>query len=166
MRLVFDWVKVKRKVGQDIEEVERMIPRYNYALRGKARETDAGVRELLRKELARAKETLFSIVELAYKEGEEGIAGGLEAVRDEIDLLLDEVKDQVLLWNEKLTDGDMEKIVRSDIALVRNARELNRILEGIKNQILRGRAQDLERRAGELKQYVSELRTVFRERGE
>lgn len=163
---MFDWMKVRRRVGQDLEEVNKLIPHYNYALKGRARDTDGNVRTLLRKELVRAKETLFSVVELAYKEEEGEIAGGLEAVRDEIDLLLEEIKDQVLLWNEKLTDGDMEKIVRADVALVKNSRELNKILEDIKRQVLKSRARDLARRSGELRQYVSELRTVFRERGE
>lgn len=163
---MFDWVKVRRRAGEGIEEVERLVPHYNYALKGKARDTDRNVRELLRKELVRAKETLFSVVELAYGEGEDEIAGGLEAVRDEIDLLLEEVKDQVLLWNEKLSDRDMERIVRADIALAKNVQGLNRILEDIKAGVLKSQARDLVRRSGELKQYVSELRTVFRERGE
>ena len=163
---MFDWMKVRRRVGQEMQAVDKLIPHYNYALKGKARDTDENVREALRKELVRAKETLFSIVELAYKDEEKEIAGGLESVRDEIDLLLEEVKDQVLFWNEKLTDGDMEKIVRADVALVKNSQELNGILEDIKRQVLKSQARDLARRAGELKQYVSELRTVFRERGE
>jgi hypothetical protein len=163
---MFDWVKVRRRVGQDIEEVDKAIPHYNYALKGRARKTDENVRELVRKELARARESLFSMVELAYKEEEKEIAGGLEGVRDEIDLLLDEVKDRVLLWNEKLSDDQMERIVRSDVALVRNSRGLNQILEDMKRQVLKSQARDFERRAGELRQYVSELRTVFRERGE
>jgi len=159
-------MKVRRRVGQDLEEVDKLIPHYNYALKGRARNTDESVRFVLRNELLRAKETLFSIVELAYKEEENEIAGGLEGVRDEIDLLLDEVKDRVLLWNEKLTDKQMEKIVRGDIALVRNAQGLNKILEDLKRQTLKSQARDMARKAGELKQYVSELRTVFRERGE
>lgn len=162
---MFDWVKVRRRVGQDIEEVDKLIPHYNYALKGKARATDERVRGLLRKELERAKESLFSIVELAYKEEENETAGGLESVRDEIDLLLEEIKDRVLLWNEKLTDKDMERIVRSDTALVKNSLELNKILEDMKRAVLKSQAGDLERRAGELRNFVSELRTVFRERG-
>ena len=90
----------------------------------------------------------------------------MEGVRDEIDLLLDEVKDKVLLWNEKLSNDQMEKIVRSDVALVKNSRELNKILEDMKLLVLKSRARDFERRAGELREYVEELRTVFRERGE
>lgn len=163
---MFDWVKVKRKVGKGIDDLENLIPHYNYALKGRARNTDESVRFVLRNELIRAKETLFSIVELAYKEEENEIAGGLEGVRDEIDLLLEEVKDRVLLWNEKLTDKQMEKIVRSDIAMVKNSQELNGILEDLKKQTLKSQTRDMARKAGELKQYVSELRTVFRERGE
>lgn len=163
---MFDWMKVKRRVGQDLGELEKLIPHYNYALKDRARATDEGVRKALRKELVRARETLFSMVEPAYREREGEIARGLEAVRDEIDLLLEELKDQVLLWNEKLTDGDMEKIVRADIALVKNSQELNKILEDMKDQVLSSSARDFPRRAGELKEYVSELRTVFRERGE
>ncbi len=163
---MLDWIKVKRRVGQDIEGLERLIPHYNYALKGRARNTDESVRFVIRNELLRAKETLFSILELAYREGENETAGGLGGARDEIDLLLEEVKDKVLIWDERLTDRDMEKIVRSDVALVRNAQGLNKALEDIKNRVLKSQARDLERRAGELKQYVSELRSVFRERGD
>lgn len=157
-----EWVRAKNEV-KEFRYMEKLVTGYSYKNEKESKLTDKGIRDLIADELNRSKNILFNLMRLAYKEEEDEIASNIEEVRDEIELFLNEIKTP-LMWNDKLSKQSFERIIKSDLTLIKNTQQLTEILNGLYDQVLQSKAKDLIRKSEELRKYVIELRQVFKER--
>lgn len=159
-----EWVKAEREV-KEAKEIGKYIHDYSYINEEKSKQTDKKLRDLISKELKKSKDLLFNIMELAYKEEVDRVANEIQSVRDEIDIFLNEISIIKSKWNKISKEGYI-KIIKSDLTLIRNVKQLNEILNIIYNQVLSSKAKDLIRKGEELRKYIYQLRGVFKERGD
>ena len=170
------WKDAKTKMWARIKEIEKDVHDYDYSETHRMMATDDRLKDHLLKELRKSKKILFNIIEDSYEQQKEGLTNDLHKIRDEVDVLLDEMKvTHADKWPESIPQEFLEKIVTHDSEMLRAVPKLNSMLEEAHKQILnmekpgtglfdRQEFDRLNARSKAIKDMVAGLVKLFRER--
>ena len=123
------WSLAERDVSSLIADLGAHIHGYSYADEGRARATDERVSLLLIGELRDTKHALFPLVDRAYKLSSRGAEGyhdfehRARLLRDDLDILSDEIKMRNFSWTDIEPDW-LKMLVRKDHELLAAMRKL------------------------------------------
>jgi len=121
------WEEASRARGDGVIHMKKLIPYYSYADERAAVMTDRKFCSILRGELIRSK-TLFSdAVDWMYKTNTN--SRYFERLKDDFDILLDEIEIKQNRWDERIPVEFLEKIIGYDWDLIQKAWKLEKDLE-------------------------------------
>ncbi len=126
-----DWEKTKKSRSIEIKAMQRLISSYDYSSEDLAEATDHKICELMIKEIRKAKDKLFHIIQVAYELHEESLDKYFQNLRDELDIFSDEIKVRNFNWSKDITQEWMEKLISHDHSMFKQVNKLNQELEGL-----------------------------------
>ena len=129
------WDDVKVKHPGAVEALENTIPSYSYAEEHEAALTDERLREHMLTKLRKVKEDLFHIIHFLFETHSEHVDTVFPKLRDEADLLGDEVKISHFKWR-LLPHKLLEILVIHDFDLVKGLETLLETLDKINEYIV------------------------------
>ena len=86
--------------------------------------------------LRESKKVLFSILNTSYEQQKEGLTKEFHKIRDNIDILLDEVKVSHAKWPDRYPEEFLEMIIMHDSEILRGIPKLNESLKEIEKKIM------------------------------
>lgn len=126
-----DWEKVEQSRSIEIKAMRRLISGYDYSTEDMAEATDNKICGLMIKEVRKAKDKLFYIIQVAYELHEESLDRNFQNLRDELDIFSDEIKVRNFHWSKDMSQEWMDKLIMHDHSLFRQMNKLNQELEGL-----------------------------------
>jgi len=155
-----------------VKEMERIIPGYGYGDGPQAQITDEKLCAHLVQALRKAKSRLFDIISFIFESHVEKVLDTeFHKLRDEIDVLSDEIKVHKLKW-QPLNRDFLEIIIKHDMSLIHGVAKLNNMLNNITTLItgyrrINHKVFDTERITkvlGQVKEQVKVLVRTYKER--
>lgn len=129
----FDSARVKHM--SKARELEGMLKFYSYSSKADAAKTDERLKELLVGRLRDGKQTIFDIVQFIYQIQEDKALDSIfEPLRDEVDVLCDEVKVSHFDWNE-MPEKWWEMVISHDLTLADSATNLSELADEMRSEI-------------------------------
>jgi len=131
------WKKVSGEMFSQIQALKKAVKDYSYKDKPSSLVTDEKLCGSFLKSLSRAKKSLFSISDICFSlhVGEEFIPL-TEVMRDEVDILSDEIKIRHCEWGSQMPEF-LKKIIRHDLALFKGLEKLNKNLRIIDRGIVK-----------------------------
>jgi len=169
-----DWTDVKVEMKDKINDIKKYIQSYSYSNTNDSAITDEVIFGFMIKELRRAKNILFTILETLYEIHEDQtLINDLQLIRTQVDVFSDQLKKRT--YELKYPDKNhLMELVLIDSSLVKNIENLNtnlaefldRVLKGTKNPNLINDAfwEAVAKRFARSKNDMERVVTLFRER--
>ena len=130
------WETASSELYTRIKELKGKLRNYSYKDEHDSLLTDERLCSFLVQEISEAKKQAFAISDLLFSlQLGEGLLPLTDTVRDELDIVSDEIKARYCTWKE-LKLPFMKKIVRHDFHLVQEAAALRENLEILLNGII------------------------------
>ncbi|MBN2330347.1 MAG: hypothetical protein JXC85_00890 [Candidatus Aenigmarchaeota archaeon] len=158
-----EWVRAAREAKQEHNALKKEIEGYSYKDPRHSESTDESFRRLIADEVNKSRDFLFPMVEAAYIEQDTDDATALEEVMQWLDVFLLELG-LPLIWNESADYRSYMKLIRTDVTVIKNARDLAKILGKMNDQVMHGKSGSVVRKCAQLKKYVSDLLTILKRR--
>jgi hypothetical protein len=158
-----EWVKARGEAKAEFSDLSKAVPGYSYKDAKSAEETDGKLRKKLQGMVSASRDSLFPMIEAAYLEKDWDNAGALEDVMQWLDLYMLELG-LPAEWNEKAGYRGHVKLIRSDLALLRNTAKLAKALEDMNEKVLHGKGGSVVRKSAQLKQFITDLLGSYKKR--
>jgi len=158
-----EWVKAKRDRKQEHQRMEKAISPYNYENQKKALATDKKFRVAIGDEINKCRDLTFPMIEAAYLENDMNNAGALEDVMQWLDVFLLELG-LPLEWNSEANYRLFSKLIRLDDQLYKDSKKLTLALSKLNDKTLKQKGGSVVNQCATLKQYVTNLLTIFKRR--
>jgi len=165
------WDDLKLKHSGAIEALQNIVPDYSYSEEHDGDLTDDRLRDYMLQKLRKIKEDLFHIIAFLFETQAEHIDTVFPKLRDEADLLGDEVKIDYFKWRV-FPPRLMELLVMHDFDLVRGLDNLQDILDKISESVLGFKRVDhkvfdvskIRKKAAEAEKLLRSILITYKER--
>jgi hypothetical protein len=158
-----EWVKARGEAKKEFKMMDKLVEGYGYAEPKHAEVTDKHFRRLLADEINKSRDFLFPMIEAAYIESNMDNAGALEEVMQWLDVFLLELG-LPLVYNEKAGYREFARLIKSDSGLIENGETLAGVIKKMQDEVLHGRSGPVVRKCAQLKNYLTEMLTLFKRR--
>jgi hypothetical protein len=158
-----EWIKAAKETKPEFREIDKAISDYNYSEPKKAEVTDERVRRLIAEHINKSRDFLFPMIEAAYLEKEMDNASALEDVMQWLDLFLLELG-LPLVWDDRADYRKLAKLIKADVTMIRNSKQLEGILESMQDRVLHGRSGPVVKKCAQLKKYISDMLGLYKTR--
>jgi hypothetical protein len=167
------WDIVSGESHGKIAEMQKTIKGYSYRNREISASTDEKICGHFIRRLARTKKLLFSISDTCFSlQAGEKILPLTDIMRDEVDILSDEIKVRHCEWKD-IPPAFLNRLISHDLKMVKGLRKVNKNLEAVFRGIVRGakkgkKDRDLWKKARKslllIRKQIRGLAILFRER--
>lgn len=148
------WKQASGASFPQLQALKKTIKDYSYKDKPSSLITDEKVCTLFTNSLSKTKKSLFNISDFCFSlhTGRE-IMPLLNMMRDEVDILSDEIKIRSCAWKD-IPSEFLKKIIQTDLALLKGANKLNRDLDLIYQSVMREAKKRKRIKIGKKEQYI------------
>jgi hypothetical protein len=164
-----DWKQAVVTRKSKIDNLNQLIPGYNYSTRGYAQRTDDGFSSLMIANLRICKKRVFDILDTAFSLQRDLLLKDFERLRNEIDTFSDEIKARAFKWDTGKTRPWLERLVDYDYRILTDLGNLYKGIEALHDLLLDSNRsvsdlKALDRETRKLQESLDSLVLQYRER--
>ena len=169
------WKDARQKKSSMVKFIESLIPVYDYSEKSKAEVTDEKFCELLTGIIREMKDLLFNIINTGFESHRQILEKDFVKIRDELDILSDEIKARHFVWDRGISQEWMEKIISYDFEMIRSLEKMRHYLNEAYDKFLKAdrpgtkmfdedKWKDIKKTTGLLYEIAENLAIMFKER--
>lgn len=158
-----------------IEKMEGIVPEYSYSNIEGISSTDRAVKSFALKEVRKAKDEMFHVVQTSYELQRDRLSEAAEDIWDDMSSLLARIENSKECNPKesaehcekcmKRVEKDMANIIRNDRELVMKVREMNREIIKMKKMLFdKGKEKRFIKNLDKIKTYITEIEDIIESR--
>jgi hypothetical protein len=159
-----EWEKARGQVKREFGYMEKAVDGYSYKDGKHTEKTDEKLRGLIAAEITKSRDFLFPMIEAAYLEQDMKSAGPLDEIMQWLEIFILELGLK-MNWSETADHKDYMRLIKFDVTLLKNSRQLTEILEDMQDDVLKGKGgSSVPRKCTQIKKYITDMMTIFKRR--
>jgi hypothetical protein len=153
--------------------IAKLIAEYTAYRRDRRKEDDILVRRTLEREIGKAAEHIKNIMEQLYEKGQKAEIKKLKTVKDELDVFRSEINLSIVGHMYRFfsvqdvrspKENDIKRLVDFDAQMCERLVNVTVAMDAVETKVIDGEEVDLSREFLKIRQYITQIRNVYKER--